>query len=124
LNSSLSNGTVVIRYNVLPVRDLIKPLDPAAPGQCRELFVRFLDNGSAARVIASLRRMDVRTGQITTLLTFDSNSVPAQSTFQRRGSVCKAFEFDVADMRDDTGSGVYYIGAQLSKSNSSGNPGL
>jgi len=124
LNSSLSSATVNLRYNVLPVHDLIKPLDPAAPGQCRQLLVRFLDNGSAARVYVTLRRMDVRTGQITTLLTFDSNTVAASSSFQRRGGFCNAFEFDFADAQDDAGSGVYYIEVQLIKTSSAGNPGV
>src|SRR4030095_8673777 len=81
VRSSVATGTVTLRYNVFPAGDLLKPV---TNGCCesRALMVRFLDNGSGAQVIVKLKKYNVRTGQLTTLLTFDSNNYPPQSAFQ------------------------------------------
>src|ERR1700722_8044389 len=81
LRPSLKTGTVTVRYNVLPVGDLAVPItQPCCQG--RALWVRFLDNGNDSRVQVALKRSNVLTGQITTLLTFDSDQYPPQATFQ------------------------------------------
>ena len=67
---SLAKGTVTLRYNVFPAGDLLKPItDPCC--EARALMVRFLDNGSGAQVIVTLKQYNVTTGRLTTLLRFD-----------------------------------------------------
>jgi hypothetical protein len=56
VRSSVATGTTLLRYNVVPAGDILKPItDPCC--EARALMVRFLDNGSAARVI--VRRISV-----------------------------------------------------------------
>src|SRR5215831_11248419 len=74
-------GKVVLRFNILPVGDLLIPVTNACCDG-RALWVRFLDNGDGAQVLVNLKQYNVITGQITTLLSFDSNNFPPQPTFQ------------------------------------------
>jgi hypothetical protein len=112
-----------LHYNVLPVRDLAQPL---APGTCRALFVRYLDNGPDAQVTVELKQLNVSTGAVSTLITFDSNTQPATSNtaFVEGTTGCGfAFDFKWADTQDNPfgfAASVYYFEVKLHKSASNG----
>jgi hypothetical protein len=131
LRSSVTSGSVILRYNVLPAGKLLTPITDSCC-QARALVVRFLDNGSAAQVFVTLKRYNVRTGQVTTLLTFDSNNFAPRSGFQERIPTIsdgKFFNLSFADgptegADDRGGNNVYYIEAALIRSATGGTPGL
>ena len=127
VRSSLVSGTAVLHYNVLPVGDLTDIL--VTPGQltgCRQMIVRYLDNGPNARVTIDLKQMNVSTGAITTLQSFDSDTQPVTSatSFQLGSSTCSTFDFDFAGGEDNVGSSAYYFEVKLQKSGSGGIAGI
>jgi len=124
-------GKVVLRFNILPVGDLLVPVTNACCDG-RALWVRFLDNGEGAQVLVNLKQYNVVTGQITTLLSFDSNDFPPQPTFQDAtpnnglGPLVN-FSFATGPFNgalNQGGDNVYYLEATLIRSKHGGNPGL
>ena len=130
VRSSVATGSTVLRYNVVPAGDILKPItDPCC--EKRSLMVRFVDNGGAAHVIVTLKRYNVKTGKLTTLLTFDSDHYPAQSGFQESVPIFDGtfFNFSFAQgptegSQDLGGCCAYYVEAKLIRSAPGGTPGL
>ncbi len=128
IRPSLPDGQVVIRYNVSP-----GAFQNITQGCCesRVLVVRFVDNGSAAQVRVQLKRYNIFTDQLTTLLSFDSNNYTPQSGFQTTAitGTGNFFNFSFADGpytggTNQGGDSVYYLVATLTRSAPGGNPQL
>src|SRR5258708_4155115 len=77
-NDAPVGSVAFIRYNVLPVRDLAQDLSSI---EYRIFVARFLDNG-AGHVFLSLNQLNINTGVITTLMTFDSNLSSPSDSYQ------------------------------------------
>ena len=124
-------GQVTLRFNVLPVGDLLVPVTQACC-EGRALWVRFLDNGDGAQVIVKLKQYNVITGHVTTLLSFDSNDFPPQPKFQDAtpnqglGPLVN-FSFATGPFNGATNQGgdnVYFLEARLIRTKPGGTPGL
>jgi hypothetical protein len=93
--------TVTLRYNVVGVDGL----------SFTEGFLftfRFKDNGAGARVVLSLRKVDIKTGITETIGTLDSNDYPPSASFQTQS------EFSTNTVFDFTNN-AYYVEAELRK---------
>jgi hypothetical protein len=112
LASAAPPATLDARYNVVAV-------DGVAPGSplTWALRVRYADAGDASQVIVRLRKMSVATGAIATLLTFDSNGLPASLSPQLKLSPTSTFTFDFD-------ANVYFVEAQLKRTGAAGSPVL
>lgn len=103
--------SAIIRYNVTAVDGLFFQTRPCGGGaDCLGpgLTLRFLDNGSRARVFARLVEVDMATGLENYPLTFDSNSFPPSNNYQlqHQGACGQILRFDFRNK-------AYYIEAVL-----------
>lgn len=121
-NDAPVGATAFIRYNVLPVRDLTQDLQSIS---YRVFAARFLDDGSG-HVFLALKQLNISSGEITTLMTFDSNASAPSSSYQEANTTGNpTFNFIFADSEafNPTDS-VYYVEAQLSRTAAGGQAGL
>lgn len=98
----LQTTQAVIRYNVTAADGLFF----ASGRHC--MVVRFRDDGNRARVFLRLVQFNLESGNTTTLLTFDSNSFPAQPGFQGNSVATNRIPFDFSH-------NAYYVEATLTK---------
>jgi hypothetical protein len=115
-------STAFIRYNVLPVRDLAQDLQSI---EYRVFAARFLDNGTG-HVFLSLKQLNISTGEITVLMTFDSNASAPSNSYQESNTPGNpTFNFTFADSEAfNPNDCVYYVEAQLSRTATGGQAGL
>lgn len=94
--------------------------------------MRFLDNGDGAQVLVKLKQYNVTTGNITTLMSFDSNNFPPQPKFQDAtpnqglGPLVN-FSFATGPFNgamNQGGENVYFLEATLIRAKPGGTPGL
>ena len=105
-------GTVRMRYNVDQTT-----LD----GQPVELKVRYRDNGARARVIVRLKEHNFTTGDVTDVVSFDSDDEVASADFQIGSALsCTLTESHLLDFSQN----AYYIEIELRKTGSRGDPGV
>ena len=121
-NDAPVGSVAFIRYNVLPVRDLATDLNSI---EYRVFAARFLDDG-AGHVFLSLKQVNLSTGAITTLMTFDSNASSPSASYQEANTPGNpTFNFTWADSDGfNPNDCVYYVEAQLSRSAAGGQAGL
>ena len=101
--------TITARYNITPTRDISR----FCPATSSRIAIRFRDQddaGTAERVLLTIHQMNIASGGDRTISTFDSNvaSQPAGSAFQ-------TFTTE-APIDFDFSTGVYWIDAQISRS--------
>jgi hypothetical protein len=99
-----------IRYNVVAV-------DGVSGGDGLALTARFRDAGVSERVILRLKRYSFVNGVTQTLLTLDSNTIPASAAFQTRSVGACGLGLDFIN-------NAYYVEAQLIKAAAGGIPQL
>lgn len=109
VHPSVVQGTLNLRYNIVAVDGLFG-------ASCAELGVLFRDNGAAAGVVVHLKRANLVTGAITTLLTLNSNDFTARNGFQLR-TVHRSLHFDFFDF-------AYFMDVALLKTTGAGSPAL
>src|SRR4051812_29270869 len=94
VSPNVQAGSVTLRYNVLPIGDVVNPVSGI---ECRALFVQYVDNGPGARVVVRVKKKNLHSTSVSTLLTFDSDSFPSQPGWQSQQSACMSFNFHFAD---------------------------
>jgi hypothetical protein len=126
IKSSVTSGTVDIRFPVQAVPDLLIPQS----GDCPEMRVNLRDTGTGARVIVRLKALSIFPGsgtQVTTLATIDSDTTapPSGAADQYRSyRSCITNLPPGSEFLFDKAFFAYYVEAQLIKSVATANPGL
>ena len=79
------------------------------------LYVRYRDNGDKARIVAKLKEYDVTSGDVTTLLVFDSNDFAQNGEFLR-----KNVSIQGANVHRVHNYNAYYVEVTITKNNAEG----
>lgn len=113
LPTAPASTSVTLRYNVTATSDLDNG------GVNKVLDIRFRDNGPTARVVATLKQYDITTGATNTILTMDSNTMPASAGFQIATAQdgCVGSRFDFVD-------NAYFVEVVLSRTATTGTPAI
>jgi hypothetical protein len=110
----LASDSAVLRYNVVAVEGLFATAG-AAPTRAF-LRARFRDNGDTNHVVVRLKSQRLTgadAGDITTLMTIDSDDYPGSSSFQTRSIWCDGggFSFDFVN-------NAYFVEVTMTRSGS------
>jgi hypothetical protein len=123
-------GTATVRWNVTAVAGLDND-EPANPNPDYKFCLRMLvrDTGATARVTAKLQRLDLQTGALATLTSWDSDTragwpgegttdyLPVWACGLQNPDGTRALGFNFRDY-------AYFIEATMSKTDTAGNPGI
>ena len=125
LDSRQMRPALEIRYPVQTLPDLLIPQE----GDCPELRVNLRDTGAGARVVVRLVALSIFPGSgtgVTTLGTIDSNAaaISGDPTQYRAYKTCLNRLPPNSEFLIDRAFFAYYVEAQLTKTTSTGNPGL
>jgi hypothetical protein len=101
---------LLARYNI----EQVSGLSGAGNYRLRTLFK---DAGAASQVRLTLYQLNLSTGALTSLDTFDSNAEPAAASYQ-------SADHCIFGINLNFGTNAYYVLGQLSKSAAGGDPGL
>jgi hypothetical protein len=113
-----SPATVNLRYNVEAVDGLIQG------GGRYWLRVRYIDNGSAAQVVVSLKEVNMTTGAITTRMTFDSNNF-ASNLFAQTQEITTGCLFPFGPTWNfNFADNAYFLEVSLTRSDNTGSAWL
>ena len=104
-----NNAEISARYSVTATEQLVDNFGFT-------MTAVYLDNGSAARIVARLRRYDALNKTTQTILTFDSDLFAASDLYQAR-AVTGSFAFDFDNY-------AYYVDVDIIKSGANGTPEL
>lgn len=107
-----------IRYSVA------KPYNLGTFGGSVSMVIRFRDNGAGARVEARLTLVSIADGRRAKILKLDSDSFRAAFGFQTQSACISNRRVPSCPLFAPSCSEAYYVVVTLSKSDSSGNPGL
>ena len=122
IKSSVASATVHLRYPVVPVGDMTKTTDEE--GGAWGLRVVMRDTGATARVVVSLKSVNVSTGAVTTYATIDSNLNPDFGTQYFTGEQMLMNPDGTIMSSFFTYTEAYYVDVVMTKTASSGNPGV
>jgi len=125
IKSSVTKGTLDIRYPVQTLSDLLVPQQ----GDCPEMRVNLRDTGSGARVIVRFMALSIFPGsgsQLTSLAEIDSDSSPVAGdpNEYRSYRTCINKLPPGSEFLIDNAFFTYYVEAQLTKTTATANPGL
>ena len=113
---SVANGTVAIRYNIVPTGSL--NVIPPTNLPVYTFSARFLDTGPTQRVLLYLKEVNLQSGNENFLLTFDSDSFSESTSYQtQKGPRPCQFTMNFDE-------NAYYVDARISNSNGSPSPGV
>jgi hypothetical protein len=126
IRPTISSTSAKIRFNVVAVPGLEPPVDPNIIQGGLVFSMRFRDNGTGARVIATLKRVTLagfffEMPQSTAVMsTIDSDLAPAGNAWQTGWAGIRVPESDGLRFLEDG----YVVEVQMIKHDSSGNPGI
>jgi len=124
IKSSVASATAHLRYPVVPVGDMTQTTEEV--GGAFGLRVLMRDTGSTARVVVSLKSVNVYTGAITTYATLDSDKEPESGTGTQYFKAERPLSNPDGTLMSSffTYSEAYYVDVLMTKTASSGNPGV
>jgi hypothetical protein len=123
IKASVVSARAQLRYPIVPVGDMLKTRTEMA-GQWA-LGVVYRDTGATARVIVTVKSVNLATGAVRTYATFDSNAVAEFGDQYFRGAALLHAPGGTAPLESFlTYTEAYYADVQLIKTDSTGNPGV
>ncbi|MCU1384491.1 MAG: hypothetical protein JWL71_3188 [Acidobacteria bacterium] len=123
IRNGVSSGTVQLRFPVLPVGELARNVDYKTAHWCLGMLYR--DDGAHARVVVTLKSVNVTTGVTTVHGSVDSDASSTTGAAYTNLTLCRLTNGDGTTMTSFfSGESAYYVDAKLIRTAADGNPGL